>query len=188
MLPDGGGGIVPSKREESSSSSNNEVPVCEHFLKNSCKFGDSCWKLHPTNGKAEVKTVKNEKKIVLNNNDYVGQTTQQKDNHAKSYMSVKKTQDGEGIKQHTIICKHFQRGACTYGDACYKTHEMSSAKIDEIIQLKKVNNSDAIDIVPVCEHFQRGACSYGETCYKKHVKTPLFKAPYAPKRDEIVEK
>lgn len=39
----------------------HELPVCEHFLKNKCIFGDECWKLHPAEEKTE-KQVKPEKK------------------------------------------------------------------------------------------------------------------------------
>eukprot|EP00092_Neocalanus_flemingeri_P028297 GFUD01030728.1.p1 GENE.GFUD01030728.1~~GFUD01030728.1.p1 ORF type:complete len:1013 (+),score=326.13 GFUD01030728.1:58-3096(+) len=190
----------------------HERPVCEHFLKNSCNYGDSCWKLHPAHLKTENKSfnpkvdqtkmkkppkfeqaqLKTGKKAPYSKIEQAQLKTEQKpvqpkgDTKRKSGKNVQKLSDEEDEKR--LICEHFQRGDCAYGDSCYKLHEMPRPKIIKEIPAKKETLDDKTDKAPICEHFQRGTCAYGDTCFKKHVKVPLFKPSYRPKNVANEEK
>lgn len=184
----------------------HELPVCQHFLKNSCIYGDECWKLHPKAEKAAHKVI--EKKVAQ-------VPTKHSDNYnssqrgpcpfydegyckygSKCYNVHKKANIAPKVKktnaviedQKTVICEHFQRGVCAYGDECWKVHEQPEAvmvKERKVVKEEIPAPSEEKDDVPVCEHFQKGSCAYGDTCFKKHIKMPLFKDPYGPKTVEV---
>jgi len=94
-------------------------------------------------------------------------------------------------KVKKIYCEHFQRGVCAYGDSCFKIHEFIEKEAEHVPApapaKTEVVVNDNLDNAPVCEHFQRGSCLYGDTCFKKHMKMPLYKEPYGPKIEEVVE-
>ena len=61
--------------------------------------------------------------------------------------TINLTTNPNSHEKTTTICHHFKRGACNYGDQCWKKQEPP---------------------VPICHHFQRGVCSYGALCWKRH--------------------
>ena len=70
-------------------------------------------------------------------------------------------------EQHKVVCDHFQKGVCAYGDTCWKVHEQPHVTQEVVKEVKKEVLIDMKEDAPICEHFQKGNCAYGETCYKK---------------------
>jgi len=183
----------------------HELPVCQHFLKNSCIYGDECWKLHPQTEKAPGK-FKHEKKVAQGATKHGDNSSQRGpcqfyedgyckygnkcfDVHENSKVNPKvKKSNAVTEDKKKVICEHFQRGVCAYGDECWKVHEKPVAvvvKEKRVVKETFPDPSEKIDEVPVCEHFQKGCCAYGDTCFKRHIKMPLFKDPYGPKTVEV---
>ena len=147
----------------------SEAPVCEHFLRNMCKYGDSCYKQHPAN---------------LN----YGAT------FADVKLGVHQSEKPESVsskssKKSSTICTFFVRGACKNGDECRFIHESPVRPSPPVIKQPilppvqaqtvqpsvQVSVNSVRELPPVCEHYKRGTCKYGDSCFKQHIDVPLLK-------------
>jgi len=159
----------------------HEIPVCEHFLKNKCIFGDECWKLHPAVEKTE-KRAKPEKKVSHGGKN--GATKRGGDSaptkkcpgskSKPSIVNVLTNQSSDG--GHASICTYHEEGYYKYGNTCNNLYKKEQVEPSDA-------SSGTVDVI--CEHFQRGACAYGDACWKVHVKPEV--AP-PPPRTKAVKK
>jgi len=144
----------------------HELPVCKHFLMNTCKYGDECWKLHPAveRTKKKSKVVKNDSSSKCSEKGDV-----RKHNAENARNEPPPTNQCTGAVPSstmdtsiTSICTYHLKGYCKYGKKCFNLHETS--------KVKPLDVSSAVEGT-ICEHFQRGICSFGDTCRKMHVKS-----------------
>lgn len=52
-----------------------------------------------------------------------------------------------------IVCRHFLKGVCLFGDACRNIHDETQK-----------------ESVPLCKYFMSGRCTYGRQCLFRHQK------------------
>ena len=62
-----------------------------------------------------------------------------------------------------MICKHFKRGDCRFGNRCHQRHEGPPARVG--------GDSD------ICRHFQIGDCHFGDRCRYSHGEPRKRKIP-----------
>lgn len=72
---------------------------------------------------------------------------------------------GKGTK--AAICKHFQLGKCTYGDACSFSHDGPGPSPQPMTRVK-VDGNGPVKKKSICRHFEQGKCTYGEGCSFAH--------------------
>ena len=62
-------------------------------------------------------------------------------------------EDQNSQKKRRIICTHYQKGKCRFGETCIKEHISPIAKDDKRV---------------ICVHYLKGKCLYGSNCIKDH--------------------
>jgi len=95
-------------------------PICDHFQKGICRYGESCWKSHE-----KVQKTKSSSNIKTNcwgdnENVYSNYLNEQK----KQSKNDKNSKNGPKMKKSTEVCYHFMMGKCAYGENCFKSHEI----------------------------------------------------------------
>merc|ERR1719171_1413241 len=64
------------------------------------------------------------------------------------------------------ICKHFEQGKCTYGDACSFSHGEIKANVASSCTVLSARIS--VGNENICRHFLQGKCNYGAACSFSH--------------------
>lgn len=157
----------------------HELPVCEHFLKNKCIFGDECWKLHPAEEKTE-KQVKPEKKV----------TSKKQNNGAKKRGGESApTKQYVGTNSKPSIIAALSKQSCGGVPSSIVTHHVEgyykneNKYFDQHKEKFKSSDTSSGAVESICEHFLRGVCAYGDACWKVHVKPEV-----SPPRTKAVKK
>jgi len=76
------------------------------------------------------------------------------------------------LDKDDLICHHFLKGTCKYGDKCKKSHERPAHKFKDRGHTAgghaAASGLDKDDLV--CHHFLNGTCKYGDKCKKSHAR------------------
>ena len=89
--------------------------VCQFYLRGKCIYGDCCTKYHPP----KTQKPNQETKPNVKNNDYYPTGL---NSNASTRPQLNHSEMDSNQNRPRVICIHYQRGNCNYGDTCFKLH------------------------------------------------------------------